>query len=115
MEVQLLTSRFARFTPVGRSPVPIADEVVLAQRQCGRVCYECSPNISHFVPLDSSKHVQQVDLTQRADVHVRPPQTEVQLWKLMKGTSLLCVEIYDALFSSSTFVHMSCNDKQCLY
>ena len=82
MEVQLPTSRSARFTPLGRNPVPIASEDVLAQSQSGRVCCECSPNIWGFVPFSCSKHAPQVDLMQRADVW--PPQTQVKLWKLIK-------------------------------
>jgi hypothetical protein len=82
MEVQLPTLRYARFTPLGRGPVPIAGEAVLAQSQSGCVCCECSPNISHFVPFSSSKHEPQVDLMQRADAW--PSQAPVKLWKLMK-------------------------------
>jgi hypothetical protein len=85
MEVQLQTSRSARFTAPGRSPVPTAGEAVLAQSRYGRVCCECSPNVSHFVPFSSSQHAPQVDLKQKADVRVWPPQTQVKLWALIMG------------------------------
>ena len=80
------TSRFARFTALGRSPVPIAGEAVLVQSQSGRVCCEFSLNILHVVSFSSSQHALQVDLRQRADVRVWPaPQTQVTLRAIIKG------------------------------